>query len=249
MKTKDMLSNNHSSLHFYSQEHNEIFFQDKKYPWTFAISRKNMSNILLSCLLFKLSHHIIISKSMMMILLIDDNSNWRCVYIYLIFFFGWFRQNFLSLNLRLIGWKIIIDTIDINSRFSRIIRIKYHRSFLFTPLEKKTYFEWKKKKVFLTSIRCFQWIAAVREICWSFSNRSRCRLKIISIIRMKSPAQTPPATRRKTSVRRRKSHLSSIDCAESVFTMHIVKSQCRRWWWWIRTLIFTRISIITTIEG
>lgn len=77
MKTKDMLSNNHSSLHFYFQEHNEIFFQDKKYPWTFAISRKNMSNILLSlsCLLFKLSHHIIISKSMMMILLIDDNSN------------------------------------------------------------------------------------------------------------------------------------------------------------------------------
>lgn len=77
MKTKDMLSNNHSSVHFYSQEHNEIFFEDKKYPWTFAISRKNMSNILsLSCLLFKLSHHIIISKSMMMmILLIDDKSN------------------------------------------------------------------------------------------------------------------------------------------------------------------------------
>jgi hypothetical protein len=43
MKTKDMLSNNHSSLHFYYHVYNKISLEEEKYPSTLV--RCNMSNI------------------------------------------------------------------------------------------------------------------------------------------------------------------------------------------------------------
>jgi len=72
MKTKDMLSNNHSSLHFYYHVYNKISLEEEKYPSTLV--RCNMSNIFFisSRLLFNLYHHIVL-WSMIMTLDIDDN--------------------------------------------------------------------------------------------------------------------------------------------------------------------------------
>ncbi len=53
-------------------------------------------------------------------------------------------------------------------------------------------------KTIFTSTRFLQCITAVRDISFSFSNRSLCLLNMISITRIKSPTNTPPATNKNT---------------------------------------------------